>query len=215
MDALNVAGWQATHPHDFLALMVTLPDRVLYLTSGGVVAFSCTDHAGVTATRTFVPSDPDYGIFASVGAMSDGDVGSALPPDLGFEPYSEAGLAALTGPAAQGSPWTLWWGLVNPDTGAVIGAPTELYNAALNVASPEFGPGRRGVVISSFTEAQRQFTYEGAKLADHPVIGRLLPRTTRKIYWRGNDPYPHGRAGGGGGGGTGGGPGGGIDMRLF
>lgn len=211
MDALNVAAWQVSHPTDFLALMLTLPERTLYLTSGGRVAFSCTDHAGVTAVRSFAPSDPDYGLFSSIGAIEDGAVGSGVSPDLGLEPFSEAGFAALSQPEVQGAPWTLWWGLVNEDTGAVIGEPHELYTAALNVGAPEFSPGRRAMLFSTFTEAQRQFIFEGARLADHPVIARTMPSTTRKIYWRANDPYPHGRGGGGGGGG--GGVGG--DQRQF
>ena len=210
MDAINVAEWQRRYPHRFIAMLLTLPDRTLYLTSGGTVKFQATDHSGVTATRTFIPRDSEYGKFTSIGDIEEGEVNEAMSPDLGFATATDAGFAGLS--AAQDSMFTLWYGLVHSQTGLVLGMPTHLWTASLNVSTPEFGPGARGLMFTTYTEAQKQLVLEGQKLDDDPVIARTMQDTTRKIFWRADQPYPAGRPRNVGGGG--GGAGGGIDNAL-
>lgn len=203
MDALNVAAWQAANPHAFLAIELALPGETLRLTSGGTVKFN---------SQTWLPEHDDFGVFSYVGSIEEGDTGSATSPDIGFEPYTDTGLADMTAADAQGSVFTIYWGLVNPATGAVIGDPVVLFTGRLNVSKPAFGESSRSLTLSTYTEEQFQLIFEGVRLADHSVIARTMADTTRKIYWMLNEPRPAGGTVGPGGGGGGtrgpGGPGG-------
>lgn len=195
-DALNVTAWQGANPHAFLAIELALPDATLRLTSGGTVAFD---------SKTFVPEHIEFGVFSFVGEFEDGEVGEATSPDIGFEPFTDQGVADLTAAEAQGSAFTIWWGQINPSTGAVIGSPAAFAIGRLNVSTPQFGDDGRSVRLSTYTEEQFQLIFEGVRLGEHSVIARTMADTTRKIYWRANQPYPAGRATGGGGrGGSGG-----------
>ncbi|MFW6299955.1 MAG: hypothetical protein ACOC20_03430 [Oceanicaulis sp.] len=206
MQSVEIAAWQEANPHAFLAIELELPDDVtLRLTSGGTVAFD---------GKTFVPEHPQFGVFSFVGEFEDGEVGEATRPDIGFEPFTDQGFADLTAAEAQGSPFSVWWGLVDPATGAVIGTPVAYASGRLNVSRPSFGEGSRTLTLTTYTEEQFQLIFEGVTLADHSNID---PNdTTRKIYWRMSQPYPAGVASGGGagGGGMGGGPGGGFLSRF-
>ena len=199
MDAIEIAGWQTSNPHAFLAIRLELPGETLRLTSGGTVVFG---------GETFLPEHPEFGLFSTLGAFEDGDVDAATSPDIGFEPFTDTGFADLTASAAQGSPFTVWWGLVDPATGAVLGAPPAYAHGYLNVSMPSFGVGARPLTLSTYTEEQFQLIFEGVTLGDHSVIARTMPDTTRKIYWRASEPYPGGLYGGGGGGIIGGNDGG-------
>ena len=206
MESVNIAAWKVSHPHAFIALELVLPERTVRLTSGGTVVFG---------SQTYHPDDADIGVLSEVGEIEDGEAGEATAPDLSFAVYTDAGVVELSG--AQGSAWTLYWGLVNPETGAVIGTPETVTRGYLNVGALGFGPGKRALSFSSYTEEQFQLIFEGVRLGDHSVIARTMPDTTRKMYWRMDQPYPAGRYGGsgGGGGGRGGvGAGGGAVNRI-
>jgi len=206
MESINIAAWKVSHPHAFIALELVLPERTVRLTSGGTVVFG---------SQTYHPEDADIGVLSEVGEIEDGEVGEATAPDLSFAAYTDAGVVELSG--AQGSAWTLYWGLVNPETGAVIGTPETVTRGYLNVGALGFGPGKRALSFSSYTEEQFQLIFEGVRLGDHSVIALTMPDTTRKMYWRMDQPYPAGRYGGsgGGGGGRGGfGGGGGAVNRI-
>lgn len=207
MDALNIAAWQDANPHAFIALELTLPDETVRLTSGGTV---------VLGGQTYLPEHDDLGVLSSVANIEEGQVSEAIAPDLTFEPYTDDGVAALTAPAAQGSPWVLYWGQINPNTGAVIGTPVTLTTGLLNVASLAVSTGRRSVVLTSYTFEQFQLTPRGVRLAETPAIKPLMSSVTRKIYWRAEQPRGAIRYGTGGGGYTGGGNevGGGPGNRI-
>jgi len=206
MDALNIAAWQTANPHAFLAIELALSGETLRLTSGGTVTFN---------GQTWVPEHDDYGLFSYIGAIQDGDTGSANAPDIGFEPFTDGGMTGLTAAEAQGSAYTVYWGLVNPASGAVIGAPVELFTGRLNVSKPSFGESSRSLTLTTYTEEQFQLIFEGVRLANHSVIARTILDTIRKIYWMMNEPRPAGGGGGGGGGGTRGGGGPGVNNEFF
>lgn len=205
MDALSIAQWKTSHPHAFLALSLTLPDRTVRLTSGGTVTFG---------GNTYVPEDSAIGVFSQVGAFNEGEVDSATAPDLTFEAYTDAGVEDLANADIQGSPWTLYWGVVNPSTGAVVGTPIEWTSGFLNVGSVAFAEGTRTIVFTSYTLEQLQLVRRGVRLAEDPVLRPLMSRLTRKIYWRADQPRGGAGSGSGGGGAIGGGNGNDLVQRF-
>ncbi len=218
MDALLIAEFQKANPFSFIAIRLDLPAKTLCLTSGGIVSFTCTDHAGGTEAKTFVTFDADYGSLAYVGEIEEGADDTSAAPDLGFEVFTDAAVEALSAAAAQGSPWTLYWGAVNPDSGAVVGAPVEWFTGRLNVGSLEVAENGRALQFSNYTEEQFQLLADAAQRLSNSFHQKCWPGEmglshvtglTRKIYWRLQSPRGSVTSGGvaGGQGGTNSGPG--------
>lgn len=203
MDSLSIAAWQSANPHAFIALELVLPDETVRLTSGGTVVFG---------GETYHPEHADIGVLSSVANIEEGQVSEAIAPDMTFEPYTDDGVAALTDPEAQGSPWTLYWGQINPETGAVIGTPVTLTTGLLNVPTLTLSAGRRSVMMTSYTFEQFQLTPRNVRLAETPALKPLMSGVTRKVYWRAEQPRGAIRYNGGGG--SGGGSGGGVNNRI-
>ena len=215
MESINIAAWKVSHPHAFIALELVLPERTVRLTSGGTVVFG---------SQIYHPEDADIGVLSEVGEIEDGEVGEATAPDLSFAAYTDAGVVELSG--AQGSAWTLYWGLVNPETGAVIGTPETVTSGYLNVGALGFGPGKRALSFSSYTEEQFQLLDDSQRRLNPAHHKSIWPGETgldnvteydRKVFWRADDPprsVRYGGGGGGGGGGAGGAGGGGFSNRV-
>jgi hypothetical protein len=202
MDSVNIADWKVSHPHCFIALELILPARTVRLTSGGTVAFG---------GNTYLPEDDDIGALSAVGEIEEGETGEATAPDLTFATYTDDGLVELSG--AQGSAWTVYWGTINPATGAVIGTPETVTRGYLNVSRVGFAPGSRALTISSYTEEQFQLLDDSQKRLSPSFHKSIWSGETgldnvtefnRKVFWRADDP-PRSIAFGGGGGGPGGG----------
>lgn len=211
MEAVEIAAWKASHPHAFIALELVLSERTVRLTSGGTVVFG---------SNTYYPEDADIGVLSAIGEVQEGETGEANAPDLTFQPFTDDGVVELSG--AQGAGWTLYWGLVNPDTGAVIGTPETVTRGYLNVAALAFGPSERAMTISSYTEEQYQLLDDSQKRLSPSFHKSIWPGETgldnvteynRKVFWRADDP-PRSVSYGGGGGGFNGGAGGGFTSRV-
>lgn len=197
----NLAAWKADNPHLFLALEAVLPNRTLRLTAGGVVVLN---------GQTFVPEDDDIGIWTFIETLEDGEADSAVAPDIGFACATDDGVVELQ--EAQDARWSIQYGVLNPDTGAVLDTGGQWDCGFFNVAS--FAPGSRRVRYSSWTDEQFQ-------LLDDPQI-RLNPAhhrsvwpganergldgvtdITKKSYWLAREPARSVSFGGGGGGANG------------
>lgn len=179
MDALSIAEWKKSSPHGFLALSITLPDRTVRLTSGGQVTFD---------SNTYTAEDSTFGFLSQIGAFEDGDVTTATAPDLTFESPTDAGITDAVNADVQGSAWVLYWGVVDPATGDVIGTPIEWTAGNLNVATMAIAEGRRTLKFTSYTPEQFQLLRRGVLLAEDPVLKPLMSRVSRKIYWRADEP---------------------------
>lgn len=211
MDALSIAAWQEANPHAFLAFEITLPAGTYRITSGGQVTFGGNTYAG---------HDDDLGALSYVGSIDDGGERTAALPEIGLEVFTGTGINALTATDAQGSPWVLYWGLVDPSTGAVVGTPVTVISGALNIVTLEISASRRSAVIESYSEEQfLLLPNQHAALSD-AFHRQVWPGETglnnvsggaKDIYWRASEP-PRSISGGGGGGGFGGG--GGNMVRL-
>ena len=193
MDTLLITALKESHPTVFIALELTLPDRVIRLTSGGTVVIS---------GNTYVPEDSEIGALSIVGAFDDGEVSEATAPDLTFEAYTDTGIEDLSQIDIQGAPWVLYEGAVNVATGAVIGF-REMTRGFLNQASLAIAEGVRTLQFTSFTLEQEQLRRRDVLLAEDDVLRPLMSRLARKVYWRAE--RPRGAPGRGSGASTGGG----------
>jgi len=212
MEAVNVAAWKVSHPYAFIALELALKERTVRLTSGGTVVFG---------GQTYHPEDEDLGVLSEIGEVNEGEVSEATAPDLMFQAYTDEGVAELA--ASQGGAWTLYWGTIEPTTGAVIGTPETVTRGYLNVGTLSFGEAQRGLSFSSYTEEQFQLLSDAQRRLNpshhKSVWGSsneagldYVTEYDRKIFWRAKQP--RGSIGYGGGGDPGGsGPG--IINRLF
>lgn len=217
MDSLLIAEWQKANPFSFIAIRLALPGKTLRLTSGGTVRFTPSDEE---SEATFDPEDLEYGVLSSVGTIEDGEVDAAVAPDLGFQVYQDDALEAMTAAEAQGSEWTLYWGAVDPETGAVVGQPVEWFTGRLNVSALAFDESSRNLTISTYTEEQFQLQHDAAQRLSNAFHQSVWPgelglshvtAVLRKIYWRMTEPRRSLRTGGGGGGSN---PGPGIWANL-
>lgn len=179
MDALSIAEWKKSNPHGFLAMSIVLPDRTVRLTSGGQVTFD---------SNTYTAEDSTFGFLSQIGAFEDGDVTTATAPDLTFESPTDVGITDAVNADVQGSAWVLYWGVVDPATGDVIGTPIEWTAGNLNVATMAIAEGRRTLKFTSYTPEQFQLLRRGVLLAEDPVLKPLMSRISRKIYWRAEPP---------------------------
>lgn len=179
MDALSIAEWKKSNPHGFIAMSITLPDRTVLLTSGGQVTFG---------GNTYTAEDSTFGFLSQVGAFEDGDVTTASAPELTFESPTDAGITDAVAADIQGSAWVLYWGVVDPATGDVVGTPVELTAGNLNVGSMAIAEGRRTLRFTSYTPEQFQLIRRGVLLAEDPILKPLMARLGRKIYWRSEPP---------------------------
>ncbi|XBQ15796.1 MAG: hypothetical protein ABL308_12665 [Oceanicaulis sp.] len=188
MDAVVVAAWKEANPHAFIAISLDLAERTVRLTSGGTVTFG---------GHTYHPEDAAIGVLSEIGEVEEGEVDSAVTPSLTFAPFTDAGLAELAG--GQGAAFEIHWGLVAPDTGAVIGAPELVARGRLNVPTLAVAPGVRGLQFSTYSEEQFQLLDDSQSrltAAHHKSVWGAVnedglnnvTRYNKKGFWRANDP---------------------------
>jgi hypothetical protein len=149
------------------------------LTSGGQVTFD---------SNTYTSEDSSFGFLSFISAFEDGDVNVASSPEFTFEIPSDAGIVDVTASDVPGSEWVLYWGAVDPSTGAVVGTPEELARGFLNKAFLAVSESRRQVKFTTYTREQFQLIRRGVRLVEDPVLNPLMPTLPRKIYWRASEP---------------------------
>lgn len=207
MDMLNVAGWKVDNPFRFLAVRLELPGGDWCWSSGGEQRFAPDPGGPVMA---FTDHHPDYGHITAIGLIKDGQVRSALAPDLEVAPATRTGLVALQDEAHLAR-WTLWQGLVNPDTGAVLGAPMLWEQARLNVPTLLRSADKMSLRFTSMTQDQLLLLpKDHIRQTDafHKSVwpGELgfseVVNVNRQVYVRAEAPVSGGVGGGASGGGA-------------
>lgn len=190
----------------FGAVKVELPDRTVCLVSGGVVTFG---------GDTYVSQDDVFGTIAAVGRVKDGTGDEAPALSITLLPDSDADAATLSSPTYQGSPVSLFYGAIDPATGAVIADPLGLFYGELDQPTLTVDQGIRELEYEAASAFDRLFSGdEGIRLSDShhmevwPDESGLANVTgvQRSIYWGIDRPasslnYGSGGSFGGGGGG--------------
>lgn len=183
MDAA-LAGFNATV---FGAVEIVLPTATLRLLTGqGVIVFD---------GKTFTGIDATYGVLDSVDNLTDGTGDEAPSMLLRLAPASDAAEAALASASMQGSPVSIWLGVVDPSNGLVIAEPLLIFLGVLDVPTLKSGKTQR-LLEFEITSAFEQFFFndDGARLSD-TFHQYLFPGETglsqatgilQQIYWGGS-----------------------------
>ena len=143
-------------------LELKLPGYVLCLTDGPFYTFEVD--TGVA--RTFTAKDAIYGVLGGVGQITDGVAENFPTVDVVMLPASNAAVAALAAPAAQGSKARIWQVVLDKVTDQVIGFRRRFKGWA-DVPSYSIDEGTKALTIklNSVLAAARQAD-EGARLND-------------------------------------------------
>jgi hypothetical protein len=143
-------------------LEVKLPGYDLCLTDGPFYTFAVD--AGVY--QTFTAKDATYGVLAGVGQITDGVAEGFPTTDVVMLPASNAAVAALSAPEAQGSRARVWQVLLDKVTDQVIGVRRRFkgWTDVPSYSVPENGKALT-ITLNSVLAAVRQAD-EGARLND-------------------------------------------------
>lgn len=157
MDSTLLNATNAAFLRVFLAVRIELNSGpVINLIDGsGVVSFLVNG----TAT-TFTGYDPAFGTLASANSVAERVADEAPHFSLSILPPSISALGTLNDPLQQGSKVYSWWGLVNDDTGAVIGTPELLWNGRLDTVKANISDHVMTADIATVSAFDRLFSAE-------------------------------------------------------
>lgn len=131
MSPAMLAALQSRNPLLAHFLEIELPGRTIRLLDGSGFAR--------WGDKVFTAEDAEFGKIAGFGEFTEAEGVEAPRQTVQLLPASNAALAALTAPGAQGSPVTIYAAAIDRQTGHVIGEPDvrfvgELDDAGLNHA---------------------------------------------------------------------------------
>lgn len=187
MDASLLAALQGSAPTVCHLVEVVLPSGTARLTDAGVVAYGGQTYAG---------DHPTLGALSSISGLKDGAANTTTRVDLVILPRSDQAVADLTAPTAQGSRVRVWFGAVDPVTGALIGEPELKFDGELDKAGFSVGEAW-SVTLECGTQAERQLEPNDDWRLNHPFHSAIWPGetgliyvtdVTKKTYWRAESP---------------------------
>jgi hypothetical protein len=174
LDSTMAAGLLSPSLRTFVAVQISLPTGTIRLINGsGVVTF-----LGVT----FGGKDPIGGTLKSLSSISESLATEAPRVQIGLYPPSVGAIADIAAVNAQGSPVMIWFGLVNPINGAVIGQPTLRFR------------GMTDVMREMATENERYVEIDCGTVFDRMFIGNEAARwidSEHQAVWPGEDGCAH------------------------
>jgi len=143
----------------FCAVRLTYPGFTLRLLDGAAVLRLPFD------LDPFVGYDETYGALIGLENITDGGNDQAPRARLVMNPPSNAALAALASPGAQGSRVEIWEGVFNPATGLVIPDPDLAFDG--EVDQPVYSPKSRNLTLDCSSSFEAFFSVqEGVRLTD-------------------------------------------------
>jgi hypothetical protein len=187
MDAALVTALQAPAPTVCWLVQIDLPSGTARLTNAGEVAFDGAVYRG---------SDPLLGAFSSISGLRDGAATTTTRVDVVVLPRSDQAVADLTDPQAQGSRVRIWFGAINPATGALSGEPELKFDGELDKAGFTVGASW-SITLECGTQAERQLEPNEDWRLNHPFHSGIwagetglinVTNVAKKIYWRMDSP---------------------------
>ena len=149
--------------------------------------------------RTFIGLDPDFGVLASLEAVTDGFGDDAPALRIGINPPTASAAAILAGQDMQGKTVLVWLGSVITATGAVDPDPLLIFAGEVDVALLSVGQGTRSLVLDCVSVWERLFEDgEGVRLTNsfHQLAwpGELgfefMTDVKRQLPWGADTPRP-------------------------
>jgi hypothetical protein len=142
----------------FGAIKVELPESTICLVDGGVVTFG---------GDTYTAKDDVFGTIGSVDRIRDGTGDEAPALSITLLPDSAADAATLSSPTYQGSLVSVFYGAIDPATGAVIADPLPLFYGELDQPTLTIDQGVRELEYQIASAFERLFSGdEGIRLSD-------------------------------------------------
>lgn len=182
-----------------------LRSGVVRLTDGGFAI-----HRG----ELYLAAQGGIGSLDTIGQLTEGGSGTTTRSEITINAESDVAVAALADPLNQTGLIQWWEGVIDPNTGLLIGEPLLKFQGQYDKARFTVSESSWSVVIECGTETELQLIPNSdwrANDAMHRKIwGELghanVSRLTDDDYWRTEAPagaITSGRPGGGGGGGGG------------
>lgn len=141
----------------FCAVRLTYPTFTLRLVDGAGVL--------VIGGETFVGHDATYGALIGLENITDGGSDQAPRARIIFNPPTNAALAALAAPDAQGSRVEIWEGVFDTATGLVIPDADLAFDGEID--QPVYSPKSRNLTLDCNSSFERFFSVqEGVRLTD-------------------------------------------------
>lgn len=175
----------------FVAVEILLPGYNLRLLDGaGVVTFD---------SKTFVGRDATYGALGAATDYGDGVDDEAPSLTLTVLPPTNAAMADLADPTAQGSQVSVWVGALDPATGMVIGDPDLAFIGETDVPTRKVSQGSAALELTIVSVFDRFFDQnEGERLNNgfHQSVwaGELglefVSAVQRQMPWGSDAPRP-------------------------
>lgn len=188
MDSSLKTALQGGAATTFRAVHLAYPGFDLRLTDQGFVTLG---------GHVYAAEDATYGVLSTVGEISDGDGSEAARLTLTLLVPTLSAVEALWDPAAQGSPVTLYWGAVDSETGALIGAAETPFVGVVDTVRLMTGPEGWSLEIDCASGQDLALeAYEGQTLSDgfHQSIWpgerglEYANGVQGKVYWGLDEP---------------------------
>lgn len=109
---------------------------------------------------TFTGSDPVFGTLAAAQSVTERVADAAPKFAFSVLPPTENGMSTLNDPLQQGSRALAWLGVVNDETGLVIGAPELLWNGRLDYVKASYSKTMMIAEVSTVSAFDRLFEGE-------------------------------------------------------
>lgn len=196
MDSALIAAFQQPAPIKCTLVRFELPGEALCLTDGGFALFDAGEGEGV---ETYLGRHPTYGVLSRVGNAKDGADSGTPRVEVEILPASDIAAAALGSPNVQGGRFQWWEGVVDPESGLLIGAPELKFDGEID--KPRLSVDAEGwaLTLECGTQAERQLEPNAdwrLNNAFHQLIwpGELglsfVDGVTRKKEWRSRPENP-------------------------
>lgn len=173
------------------ALEIVLPSHTIRLIDGAATI-------RFPDGRVFTGRDETFGTIGAVDSISDGLGDQAPVLSLTLLPASDAAAADLAMANMQGSAVTFYLVVVDPETGAVVGDPEEIFSGLLDVPTLKAGPHGRSLDYEITSALEDMFMNDdGARLnnAYHQSFWpgekgfEFVTAIVHQIYWHTNPSH--------------------------
>ncbi len=190
MSPAMLAALQGKSPLLVFLLKAELPGQTIRLVDGaGFVLWG---------DETFIGEDPEFGKIAGFGEFTESEGTESPRQTVQLMTKTNAAIAALTAPAAQGAPVTIYAAVIERTTGQIIGEPDIRFAGELDDASSNVNRNAGLLELELATIWERLFddneghrwndtfwTYlygSGARGFQH------IPNVGGQVYWGYNGP---------------------------